>query len=114
MKKINLYILEKLKINKDSNIFAGIDIKFGKNDEYFSIEEKEKCVELCKELPELPLQIIDGYASNNGKNIIPNVVALKYKNSADGKLNFIGIQKMHSYGFNIQIRIIDFLKQAKC
>ena len=43
MKAINTYIIEKLKINKNSEVGENIDVKFGIKDEYFTIEEKEKC-----------------------------------------------------------------------
>ena len=111
MKSINTYIIEKLKINKNSDVGENIDVKFGIKDEYFTMEEKEKCVELCEELPELPIQIIDG-ASKKNATIISNVVALRWPDT-NGKMNFIGIQKIRTYGFTIQVRSAKYKRDYK-
>lgn len=98
MKNINLYIIEKLKINKD---VQGIKVSLGDKDELFTKEEKERCVELSKDLPEQPIEIVDGIKRN--AIVISNVVALRWPDSKDG-MNFIGINKTKQYGFIVNVR----------
>ena len=74
MKKINSYIIEKLRISKDSKNDS-IPYEFTKKGEKFSDEEKNKCVELSYSLPEQPISIEDG-----GKYKRINLVKLYYKN----------------------------------
>ncbi len=96
MKDINLYIIEKLIINKDSinkvdTVQKPVEVVINQHSALFTDEEKNLCGELALDLELIPIRIFDSKFTKSR-------VTLAFDNTADD----IEIWKLHDDYFTIQ------------